>query len=37
MVQNYLTDIHNVFTRKGMVIVIEIDTVNQSKYTAIVI
>ncbi|KHD34893.1 YibE/F family protein [Clostridium acetobutylicum] len=36
VVQNYLTDIHNVFTRKGMVIVIEIDTVNQSKYTAIV-
>ncbi|MCR3759697.1 YibE/F family protein [Clostridium felsineum] len=36
VVQNYLSDIHNVFVKKDMVIVLEVDTLNQSKYTAVV-
>lgn len=36
IVPNYLTDIHNVFTKKNMTIIIEIDTVNKNTYSATV-
>lgn len=33
---NYLTDIHNVFTKEGMTIIIDIDSVNNTTYSGTV-
>lgn len=33
-VENYLSDIHNIFTKQGMTIIIDIDAINIQKYNA---
>ncbi|WP_026882159.1 YibE/F family protein [Clostridium akagii] len=35
-IPNYLTDIHNVFTKEGMTIIIDIDSINTKTYNATV-
>jgi uncharacterized membrane protein len=35
-ISNYLNDIHNIFTKKGMTVIIDVDTVNKSTYSATV-
>ncbi len=35
-IPNYLTDIHNVFTKEGMTIIIDIDSINKNTYNGTV-